>query len=130
MQTSKTIAALLGPTLAAGALSVLLNLSAWPGLIEQVSQNPAIVFLSGFQLFVAGLAILHYHNRWTAGWPVLVTVFGWIAVLGGLLRILFPLQLFKYGLEAVQTPGVLPAVAIVLLAAGIFLSYKAFRPGE
>ncbi|MGO9173939.1 MAG: hypothetical protein ACLP7P_18525 [Rhodomicrobium sp.] len=126
MQTSKTIAALLGPTLVAGALAVLLNLSAWPGLIEQVSQSPAIVFLSGFQLFVAGLAILYYHNRWTAGWPVLVTVFGWIAVLGGLLRILFPLQLFKYGLGAVQTPGVLPAVAVVLLAAGAFLSYKAY----
>ncbi|MGO8952751.1 MAG: hypothetical protein ACLPWS_19625 [Rhodomicrobium sp.] len=126
MQTSKTIAALLGPTLMAGALSVLLNLRAWPGLVEQAAQNPAIVLVSGFPLFVAGLAIVYFHNRWPAAWPAVVTVFGWIAIVSGLLRILFPTQLFKYGVSAVQTPGVLPIVAIVLLAVGAFLSYKAY----
>jgi hypothetical protein len=126
MQTSKTIAALLGPTLAAGAVSVLLNLRSWPALVEQVSQNPAIVFVSGYPLFVAGLAIVYFHNRWPAAWPAVVTLFGWIAVISGLLRILFPMQLFKYGAGAVQTPGVLPAVAIVFLAVGAFLSYKAY----
>jgi hypothetical protein len=33
-------------------------------------------------LFIAGLAIVRVHNRWTNGWPVLVTILGWLFVLG------------------------------------------------
>ncbi len=51
MQTSKTIAALLGPTMFAGALTVLLN---WPSLFEQAIKDPALISLSGFLLLRRG----------------------------------------------------------------------------
>ena len=73
MTTSKSIAALIGPTLVAGAVAVLLNLGTWPVLVEQGFRDPALIFVSGFPLFVAGLAIVRAHNRWERGWPVLVT---------------------------------------------------------
>jgi cytochrome bd-type quinol oxidase subunit 2 len=90
MTTSKTIAGLIGPTLVAIAAGMLLNIGSLPTLAEQVSRDPALIFVSGILLFVAGLAIVRVHNRWTNGWPVLVTVLGWLAVLGGLARMLFP----------------------------------------
>ena len=90
MTTSKTIAGLIGPTLVAIAASMLLNIGSFPALAEQVSRDPALIFVSGILLFVAGLAIVRVHNRWTNGWPVLVTVLGWLFVLGGLARMLFP----------------------------------------
>src|SRR5215470_3383502 len=31
---------------------------------------------------IAGLAIERVHNRWTNGWPMLVTILGWLFVLG------------------------------------------------
>jgi hypothetical protein len=37
MTTSKSIAGLIGPTYVAGAVAVLVNLSAWPALVEQGS---------------------------------------------------------------------------------------------
>ena len=70
MATSKTIAALLGPTLIASAASIFLNLDAWPGMVDQAFHNPALIFVSGYPLFVAGLAIVYFHNRWKGGWPV------------------------------------------------------------
>ena len=76
MRTSKTIAGLIGPTLVAVATAVLLNLGSFPALAEQVSRDPALIFLSGILLFVAGLSIVRAHNIWAGGWPVLVTVFG------------------------------------------------------
>ena len=126
MTTSKSIAGLIGPTLVAGAIAVLLNLGTWPALVEQGFRDPALIFVSGFPLFVAGLAILRAHNRWEGSWPVLVTVVGWLALLGGLSRILFPARLASIAVGAVQTTGVLPAVAIVFLAVGAFLSFKGF----
>ena len=67
MTTSKNIAALIGPTLIAIALAMLFNLGSFPAMIDQVSRDPALIFLSGVLLFVAGLAILRAHNVWTGG---------------------------------------------------------------
>jgi hypothetical protein len=70
MKTSKTIAGLICPTLVIIAASMLLNIGSFPALAEQVSRDPALIFVSGILLFVAGLAIVRVHNRWTNGWPV------------------------------------------------------------
>jgi hypothetical protein len=126
MTTSKLIAGLVGPTLVAGAIAVLLNLGTWPALVEQAFRDPALIFVSGFPLFVAGLAIVRAHNRWEGNWPVLVTIVGWLALLGGLSRILFPTRLAPIAVGAVQSSGVLPGVAVVLLVVGVFLSLKGY----
>jgi len=54
MATSKTIAGLIGPTLVAIAAGMLLNIGSFPELAEQVSRDPALIFVSGILLFVAG----------------------------------------------------------------------------
>ncbi len=90
MKTSKLIAGLIGPTFVAGAVSVLLNLGTWPALVEQAFRNPALVFVSGFPLFVAGLAIVRAHNRWEGNWTVLVTIVGWLNLLGGMNKVDLP----------------------------------------
>src|SRR5258708_14111829 len=93
MTNSKTIAGLIVPTLVAIGAGMLLNIGSFPKLAEQVSRDPALIFVSGILLFVAGLAIVRAHNRWTKECPVLVTILGWLAILTGLPRILFPTAL-------------------------------------
>ncbi len=127
MATSKTIAALLGPTLIASAASIFLNLDAWPGIVDQAFHNPALVFVSGYPLFVAGLAIVYFHNQWKGGWPVVVTALGWLAVVSGLSRMLFPTRLAEIATRAVQTASVMPIAAVLTLVVGAFLSFKAYR---
>ncbi len=127
MKTSKTIAGLIGPTLVIIAASMLLNIGSFPALAEQVSRDPALIFVSGILLFVAGLAIVRVHNRWTNGWPVLVTVLGWLAVFSGLARMLFPTALAAIAGRFGQNIGAAIAVAIVLLGLGAFLSFRAYQ---
>ena len=93
MVTSKTIAGLIGPTLVAVAAALLLNLGSISAVLEPLSRDPALVLIYGIFLFVAGLAIVRVHNRWTANWSVLVTILGWLLIVGGLARMLFPLKL-------------------------------------
>jgi hypothetical protein len=127
MTTSKNIAALLGPTLVASAAMVFANLGAMPALIEQMSKIPMLIVISGYAAFVPGLAIVYFHNRWTGGWPVLVTVFGWLSLVVGLIRMTFPVQLAGIMANAVPTlPVVLPVVGAVFLLVGGFLSIKAY----
>jgi len=84
MTNSKRIAGLLGPTLIAIPISEAMNLRIWTNV-------PAyFVYFNGTLLFVAGLSIIRDHNRWTSGWPVLVTLIGWFLILGGLVRMFAP----------------------------------------
>src|SRR5438876_11155488 len=126
MTTSKAIAGLIGPTLVAIAAGMLLNIGSFPELAEQVSREPALIFLSGILLFVAGLAIVRAHNVWSGGWPVLVTILGWLCLLSGLLRILLPTWLAALASGFAQKTTVVTIMAIVLLVLGGALSLKAY----
>jgi cytochrome bd-type quinol oxidase subunit 2 len=91
MANSKTIAGLIGPSLIALAAALLINLGSMSALVEAVSHDPALVLVSGVLSFVAGLAVVRVHNHWAADWAVLVTIFGWLLLIGGLVRMLFPM---------------------------------------
>ena len=129
MTASKIIAALLGPTLVVTALMVLVNLAAMPEVIEELSKTPMLIVLAGYAAFVPGLAIVYFHNRWTASWPTLITLFGWLSVVVGFIRMVFPVQLADVMARAAFDPAlhvVLPAIGVVFLLIGGVLSYKAY----
>jgi len=76
MADSRRIAGLVGPVIVAMIMSE--NEFVNPHLYD--NQIPPVIYLSGTLLFVAGLAIVRGHNRWTGSWPVLVTLTGWFAM--------------------------------------------------
>jgi hypothetical protein len=77
-------------------------------------------------LFVAGLAIVRAHHHWRRDWSMLVTLLGWLALLGGLARILVPFQLADAMISLGDQPVVELYAAIVVLLAGVFLTYKGY----
>lgn len=127
MATSRTIAALLGPTLLATAAMMFVNLDSMPTLIEELSKNPMLVVLAGYAAFVPGLAIVYFHNRWTGGWPALITIVGWFSLVVGLLRMVFPLQIAAMATKIVPaTTMVLSVIATIFLLIGAVLCYKGY----
>ena len=115
MKTSRTIAGLAGPMLIALTISELLNPQIFDANIAPVT------YLSGSLWFLGGLAILRSHNRWSRGWPVVVTIVGWFAVVLGAVRMFAP-ELAAQGASTGPTATVTQAV---LLAVGAFLTYRA-----
>ncbi|HET8760953.1 MAG TPA: hypothetical protein VFN94_07780 [Nitrospiria bacterium] len=120
MPNSKRIAGLLGPTLIALSITEAMNLDIWaaaagPGFAP-------VVYLNGTLLFIAGLAIVRAHNHWTGGWPVLVTLTGWCALLFGLIRMIAPVSAQRAG----ENHTALYALLVVLLAIGVFLTVKGY----
>ena len=128
MAMSKTIAGLMGPTLVALAAALLVNIDSISALVEPVSHDPALVLVSGVLSFVAGLA--RVHNQWGGDWAVLVTILGWLLLVGGVIRMLFPIALSGMAASIGKNTGLIAAEAIVLLAIGAFLSYKATRAAK
>ena len=126
MANSKTIAGLIGPTFIALAAATLINLGSISTLVESVSHDPALVMVSGVLSFVAGLAVVRVHNHWAGDWAVLVTILGWLLLIGGLVRMLFPIWLAGMAANFAQSTGLIAGEAVVFLVIGAFLSYKTY----
>ena len=126
MANWKTLAGLIGPTLIALAAATLINLGSISTLVESVSHDPALVMVSGVLSFVAGLAVVRVHNHWAGDWAVLVTILGWLLLVGGLVRMLFPIWLAGMAANFAQSTGLIAGEAVVFLVIGAFLSYKTY----
>ena len=126
MAPTKLIAGLIGPLMAAMGIAMLLNRQAFPEMITQVAQNYAIIFLSGALSLLAGVAIVRVHNVWTGGWPVVVTILGWLLIVGGLARMWCPKKASEFATTFGSDPTLLLVSGGVLLALGAFLSFKAY----
>jgi hypothetical protein len=120
MTNSKQIAGLVGPTLIVLTISETINVHIW------ASNTAAGVYLNGALLFVAGLSIVRAHNHWVRGWPVMVTLVGWFAILVGLFRMFAP----ERQLEAAKNTSPVIAETMIALAVGIFLTFKAYGSGK
>jgi hypothetical protein len=120
MEKSKSIAAIVGPTL---VVMVLSELKTWNPTLYDLQIFP-LVYLSGVLLFIAGLAIVHKHNLWIWGWQTTITVIGWLGILLGLLRMFFP-QTYK---AQFKNDNAALVVEIFLILIGMFLSFKAYTP--
>jgi peptidoglycan/LPS O-acetylase OafA/YrhL len=128
MAYSKLIAGLIGPLLVALGCAMLVNREIFPVIIDQISHDYGLIVLSGILLLLAGIAIVRVHNVWSGGWRIIVTLFGWAAVVGGLARMWVPQLAGPIASTFTAIPAALIAPALVLLALGGFLSYKAYGP--
>ncbi len=112
MTNSKNIAGLVGPILIALAITEAMNLHIWAINI------PPVTYLSGTFWFVIGLAIVRAHNRWLLGWPALITLVGWVFIIGGLFRMFAP--------EAPENAFTYTGL-MVIFSIGSYLTFKAYK---
>jgi hypothetical protein len=113
--TSRRIARIVGPTAIALSTTEAVNMHIY------AAQIAPVVYLNGALLFVGGVAIVQAHNRWSLGWPLLVTLTGWGVTALGLYRLIAP--------EAPQVAEgtMTTAIFIALFALGGALSFFGYR---
>ena len=125
MTASIFIAQLMGPTLLVVGLIAIFN----PTLLVEIGQEfiagRAFLFLAGMMALLVGLAIVNTHNVWT-GWPVIITLFGWISLFAGIARMAFPDFVRSIGEKMITNPSVLRIAGTTQVALGAFLSYQVY----
>jgi len=127
MQPAVLTARLIGPLFVAIGLGILLNAQFYTGAVVEAVHSPTLVYLSGIASLLAGLAILNAYRSWERDWRVLVTLIGWLCVIGGIVRIVLPGIIESIALKVYSgTPALLIAGIVVLIAGG-FLSFEGYR---
>ncbi len=127
METSILIARLGGPILVVAGLGALFNLKDMRDVAEAFIANRALVYIGGFLALLGGLAIVNAHNVWTAGWPVIITIFGWLAIAAGIVRMTFPALVKSMGAAMLAKEGVLRVAGAAPLVLGPFLLFVRYR---
>jgi hypothetical protein len=127
MTPSTFIARILGPVLVIIGLGLLLEGETFRTMAGEFLRSAALVYFSGVATFALGLAILNVHHLWTRDWRSVVTVFGWLFVIGGIFRILAPSLVQRIG-ESFIAHQRWPIVgAIITLALGAFLGVMGYQ---
>jgi hypothetical protein len=128
MPTSIFLAKLMGPVLLAAAVGMLLNQAGYRAMAQEFLRSPALIYLSGLLTMLAGVAIVLNHNVWVADWRVLITIFGWLAAIGGAARIMLPSRVKIVGEAMLRKPRTMMiGVGIWLVIGAIFCFYGYLR---
>ncbi|MBT3407306.1 hypothetical protein HOK68_00970 [Candidatus Woesearchaeota archaeon] len=65
-------------------LLIFFNKSLMKEMIKLTSDK-VFLFVSGFLSLILGLFTVLLHNLWVSDWRVIITIFGWLALLKGIL---------------------------------------------
>jgi hypothetical protein len=122
MDASILIARLMGPILVVVGLVALRDPEGLRAVGREFLDSRALLYLAGLLALVIGLAIVNTHNRWVLGWPLIITLYGWLALLGGILRLGFRDQVRRLGEAMLARPTVLRISGAAQLALGALLT--------
>jgi hypothetical protein len=121
------LARLIGPLFVVVAIGVLTNGAAYRSVSAELARSTALIYLSGLLAMAAGVAILLHHNVWAADWRVLITLFGWIAALGGAQRIIWPQGTEGAVRWSADNPTIFIIAGIIWLIIGGVLCFYGYR---
>lgn len=128
MLTSVYLARLIGPVMVAIGLGALINAATFRAIIDDFLKRPALMYLSGLIIMPAGLAIALSHRVIAPDWRLLITLIGWLMLIGGALRIAFPDTVSRFGRDLIGRPRFLTIVAAIWLLIGAILTVAGYWP--
>ena len=89
MNTTIILAQILGITLTFMGLSLIIDKKGASLLLEEATKNRAILWILGFISLLVGTVLLEFHNTWNTLLQSLITLIGWLALIKGIMILLF-----------------------------------------
>ena len=123
METSILIAKLLGPVLLIFSVGLLANRSLIRPIADDILSSATWNYTFGFFDLLTGLAIVLFHNVWAWDWPLIITLFGWIAIVRGVLHLMLPRLSLGTEPKYISRDGVLMVGLVIAALAGGTLTY-------
>lgn len=123
MQTSLFLARLIGPLLIVIGAGLLASPRDYRRMAEQFLASRALIYVAGLLAFVPGLAIVLTHNVWAPDWRVIITIFGWLGLIGGAFRLLLPRQVVAIGSAMLRREHWMRGGGLAVVAFGVVLAF-------
>jgi uncharacterized protein YjeT (DUF2065 family) len=123
MEASIFLARLLGLLFVVMGVGMVAGTQSYREMAEEFLKSRALIYIAGLLAFLPGAAIVLTHNVWSGDWRVIITIFGWLGLIGGTFRLLFPGQVRAIGSAMLKRTEWLRGGGIVVTALGAILCY-------
>ena len=89
--------------------------------MADILADRGLYFMIAIITLLLGLLIVSSHNLWIMGWPLIITVFGWLLVVGGIFRLFFSETVHKIAHSFLNAPMKMKAMGVFFLVIGGYL---------
>lgn len=86
-------------------LAMILQPQRFKKTMTDLMSHPASIFICSTMNILFGLFILVPHNMWVAGWPLLITLIGWLVLLKGIAGFMFPEKYINMAKNLISKTG-------------------------
>ncbi len=128
MELSYFLAQLFGLTIIIFSMVAFFQPAIIAATIRDMKPSSFPLLMAGFVGIFGGLAIILSHNVWEMGWRLLITLFGWIALVKGITYVAFPELIMRTGSRLLEGKWRKMFLAITFLL-GCYLVYHGFGFG-
>jgi uncharacterized protein YjeT (DUF2065 family) len=109
-------------------IGILINPGFYKKLFEDFIENAAVLYLGGVMALTIGYLILAFHKTWTKDLSVIITIFGCLAMIKGVLILVRPKIMIELSKVLIQKESILKIEAIVVIILGLAFSFLGFCP--
>jgi len=125
METSILIAKILATVYLSFSIGLLFSSKYYKEILPKLVDNSSFLILGGFMAIVFGFLILEFHNYWNSDWTIVITIFGWLSLLKGIILIVFP-QIFTGYKSIILKADNQKYILMFILILGAFFAYFGF----
>ncbi|HYY27621.1 MAG TPA: hypothetical protein VE860_06745 [Chthoniobacterales bacterium] len=119
---TRAFARVIGPWLVIVPGIIVLRASDMGALASEFFKSGLFVWFAGALLLFTGLLIIALHQYWSSLAAVLISLFGWILAIRGLVLMAAP-KLYERAAASVGAISLVRLIFGVLVAIGIYLTY-------
>ncbi|WP_295805739.1 hypothetical protein [uncultured Nitratireductor sp.] len=125
MDVSILLARLIGPLYLAAGIGLLLNQGYYRDMLRNLRPGGMLYYISGAIALTFGVAVLQFHNLWVADWRVVLTLFGWLGLIKGIVLLVFPQAGARLSAQFAKS-SLLLASAVFATLLGLWLCYLGY----
>lgn len=125
MEVSIFLAKVLGLWFFIGCLAPLVRPKLFETIVKEFNRSEAFLYFTGFLSLIIGILIIVGHNVWM-GWPIVITLVGWLIFIRGIVRIFFVENSNKILNWFLANKVYLYISLVVGLVIGLYLLYFGF----
>ena len=119
---TRAFARIIGPWLVIVPGIIAVRAPDMGALAAEFFKSPLFVWFAGALLLFTGLLIIAFHQYWSSLAAVLISLFGWILALRGVVLLAAP-ALYERAGTVLEAVSVIRSIFGVLVAIGIYLTY-------
>ena len=126
MDLSVYLAKVIGLYFFVVSFGLLINGKNLKPILIDFLKSPPLVFLSGFLALIIGLLLITSHNIWVMGWPVLITIIGWLSLIKGVVRVICPQFVVTKVQKWIENDTFYYITCFIVLFIGLILIYYGY----